>query len=198
MKSLHITLFVIGNVLLFGQLGIDLHRLVWGIETSVFDEFNPTRSKVRSGLGFETLIADYRKLRIDTEALEKSKSEDEIKLIKKEHQDLYDRLYETRSELSEREDRGRELRDTWAYSGYGVILILIGFFSYHRGQQWVGIALTLSGFTILEYWASPPLFGGAVVEFRELLWSKTALTLIALGLLYASFSRVNRSNATTQ
>ena len=197
MRTLFITLFIIGNVLFFGQLGIDMHRLAWGIEKSVFDEFNPTRSKVRNEISFETLLADYRKMRADTEALENSKSEAEVKQIQQEHKDLYDRLYETRSELSERENRSRELRDTWSYSGYGILLILTGFFAFHRGQQWSGIALAVSGFTILEYWASPPIFGGATVEFRELLWSKTALTIVALGLLYASASRVIRSSMPT-
>lgn len=192
MKTLQITLFIIGNVLFLGQLGIDMHRLVWGTEKSVFDEFNPTRSKVRKELDFETLLADYRKMRAETEALEKSKSEDEVKQMKTEHKDLYDRFYETSSELSQRENKGRELRDTWSYSGYGILLILIGFFSFHRGKQWAGIALAISGFTILEYWASPPIFAGATVEFRELLWSKTVLTIIAIGLLYAAASRVIR------
>ena len=127
MKGLQITLFIIGNVLFFGQLGIDLHRLVWGVETSIFDEFEPIQSEVRSELGSEVLLADYRKMRTETEALEKSKSEAELEQIKKEHKDLYSRLDETRHELSEREDRGRELRDTWVYSGYGILLILIGF-----------------------------------------------------------------------
>lgn len=197
MKGLQITLFIIGNVLFFGQLGIDLHRLVWGVETSIFDEFDPIQSEVRSELGSEVLLADYRKIRTETEALEKSKSEAELEQIKKEHKDLYSRLYETRRELSERENRGRELRDTWAYSGYGILLILIGFLSFHRGQQWTGMALAITGFTVLEYWASPPIFAGAAVEFRELLWSKTALTIIALGLLYAAASRVLRSSIST-
>ena len=82
-----------------------------------------------------------------------------------------------------------ELRDTWVYSGYGILLILIGFFAYQRNQLWIGVALAIAGFSILEYWASPPWFSGAESEFRSLLWSKTVLTIFALGLLYVAASR---------
>lgn len=189
MKALIVTLFILGNVVFFSQLGRDLHHLVWGAETSIFDEFNPAQTSARSESSNEKLLADYRKLHAETEALEKSKNQEEIELIQNEHKDLYNRMYETRSELSERESKKRELRDTWAYSGYGLILILLGFFAYQKNQCWVGVALTITGFTILEYWASPPLFSGAASEFRSLLWSKTVLTIIALGLLYAAANR---------
>jgi hypothetical protein len=186
MKTLRITLFIIGNVLFLGQLARDLHHLAWGVETSVFDEFRPARSKVRSEQSFEVLLADYRKVRAETEAIEVSKNEGELEQAKRDNKDLYESLTELRSELAEREQKSRELRDTWVYSGYGIFLILIGFFSFCRRYRWAGIALSISGFAVLEYWASPPIFSGAVVEFRSLLWSKTALTIIALGLLYAS------------
>ena len=106
--------------------------------------------------------------------------------VKAEHKELYERLYELQSELSERQNKSRELRDTWAYSTYGILLILVGFISHKSSYRWAGAALSIAGFVVLEYWASPPIFGGAVVEFQSLLWSKTALTIIALGLLYAS------------
>lgn len=189
MKALIVTLFILGNVVFFSQLGRDLHHLVWGTEKSIFDEFNPAQTSARSESSNEKLLADYRKLHAETKALEQSKNKEEIDNIQNEHKDLYNRMYETSSELSERESKKRELRDTWVYSGYGLILILIGFFAYRKNQCWAGVALAITGFTILEYWASPPLFSGAASEFRSLLWSKTVLTIIALGLLYAAASR---------
>ncbi len=191
MNTLRITLFIIGNVLFLGQLARNVHHHIWGVDTSVFDEFSPARSVARSERNFDALLADYRKVRAETEALEKSKNEDEVKRIQQEHKETYDRLYETRSELTERERKSIEMRDTWAYSGFGIFLIVIGYFSFLRFSRWTGIALSLSGFVILEYWASPPLFGGAVVEFKALLWSKTALTVIALIFLYVGGRGLN-------
>ena len=104
MKALIITLFIVGNVVFFSQLGRDLHHLVWGAEKSIFDEFNPAQISARSEHSKEKLLMDYRKLYTETEAMEKSKSQEEIDLIRNEHKDLYNQLYETRSELSEREN----------------------------------------------------------------------------------------------
>jgi hypothetical protein len=198
MKALQITLFIIGNVLFFGQLGRDVHHLIWGAETSVFDEFAPpARTEARSERSSEALLADYRKAGDEIKALENGKSEDEVKQLKRDNEALYDKRNESRSELAERERNSRELRDLWAYSGYGLVLIFGGFLAFRGGRGWVGMALAISGFTILEYWASPPIFGGAYEEFRTLLWSKTALTAIALILLYASTGFTSRYQRAT-
>ncbi|MFO1441475.1 MAG: hypothetical protein U1F81_24360 [Verrucomicrobiaceae bacterium] len=186
MTTLRLTLFIIGNVLFFSQLARDLHHLVWGVETSVFDEFNPERNKARSEASFTTLLDEYRKTRIQTDALEKTKTWEETQQLRKEHKELYERHEELRSEIAQREQMSRELRDTWAYSGFAIALIFLGFMCFHRQSRWTGVALTLSGFTILEYWASPLFFGGAPVEFRALLWTKTFLTVVALALLYVA------------
>lgn len=192
MKALRLTLFILGNVLFLSQLGRDVHHLIWGGETSVFDEFNPAQKKARSEQSFDALLAEYRKVRSETDAIEKSKSQEEIEQARRDHKELFEALYELRSEISERENKSRELRDTWAYSSYGLLLILIGFILFCRSWRWAGVALSISGFVILEYWASPPIFGGAMVEFRSLLWSKTILTVMALGLVYASMIGISR------
>lgn len=195
MNTLRITLFIIGNVLFLGQLGRDIHHLVWSVEKSVFDEFSPARTKVRSERSSEALLNEYRSVHAETEAIEKDKTGEQIEQTKKAHKELYESYYELRSELSERERNTRELRDTWAYSGYGIFLILAGFVAFHRQWKWVGVALAVSGFVVLEYWASPPIFGGALLEFRALLWSKTVLTVIALGLLYVSAKGIDSADA---
>ena len=186
MTTLRITLFIIGNVLFFSQLARDIHHIVWGVETSVFDEFNPERNKARSEASLTTLLDEYRKTRIQTDALEKTKTWDETQQLRRDHKELYDRHEALKSEITQREQMSRELRDTWAYSGFAITLIIIGFMCFQRRSHWTGVALALSGFTILEYWASPPFFGGAPVEFRALLWTKTFLTVVALALLYVA------------
>ena len=196
MTTLRITLFIIGNVLFFSQLARDIHHIVWGVETSVFDEFNPERNKARSEASLTTLLDEYRKTRIQTDALEKTKTWDETQQLRRDNKELYDRHEELKSEITQREQMSRELRDTWAYSGFAITLIIIGFMCFQRRSHWTGVALALSGFTILEYWASPPFFGGAPVEFRALLWTKTFLTVVALVLLYVAGRGVVGRSAT--
>jgi hypothetical protein len=197
MKALQITLFIIGNVLFFSQLGRNFHQIVWGVEKSVLDQFKPAQVNARTSQSLETLLADYSKADAETDALEKGKTTDEIELIRRDHKSLYERHNESLSEIQERERRSIELRDLWAYSGYGLLLIIFGGAALRIGQAWVGIALGLSGFTILEYWACPPLFSGAYNEFQALLWSKTALTVLAIVLLYSAgavLSKINRAS----
>lgn len=183
MKGLQITLFILGNVLFLGQLGRDVHHLIWGNEPSIFDQFEPARTNARAEQNLNVLLEEYRKANREVEALEKGKTDAEIQQLRRDHEELYEIRGETHSEIVEREETSHELRDLWVYSGYGLFLITLGTLAYRR-QPWAGMALAIAGFTILEYWASPPIFGGAFNEFRALLWSKTALTALAVLLLY--------------
>lgn len=183
MKGLQITLFILGNVLFLGQLGRDVHHLIWGNEASVFDQFAPARTNARAEQNLDVLLEEYRKADREVEALEKGKTDAEIQQLRRDHEELYEIRGETHSEIVEREKTSHELRDLWVYSGYGLCLITLGMLAYRR-QPWAGMSLAIAGFTILEYWASPPIFGGAFNEFRALLWSKTALTALAVLLLY--------------
>lgn len=183
MRGLQITLFILGNVLFLGQLGRDVHHLIWGVETSILDQFNPAQTSARAEQNFDSLVQEYHKSDVEMSALEKGLSDAEVEKIRRDHKELYEMHSETYAEIRERERKSRELRDLWAYSGYGLCLILAGM-QAHRRQPWAGMALAISGFSILEYWASPPFFSGAYNEFRALLWSKTVLTALAVALLY--------------
>ena len=194
MKALQVTLFIIANILFLGQFGRDLHHLVWGIETSVFDQFTPARTDARSEQSLQALLEDYRKANGEIEALEKGKSDDEIQQLRRDNKALYLKSSETHSEIAERERMSNELRDLWVYSGYGLFLIILGGITFSMGWTWVGMSLAISGFTILEYWACPPIFGGAYNEFRALLWSKTALTALAIVLVYVSGCVIGKSH----
>jgi hypothetical protein len=64
-------------------------------------------------------------------------------------------------------------------------LILAGTVLYRRAVIWPGFAILVTGFCVLEYWASPSFFGGgAVAEYHQLLFAKTILTFLAVGALY--------------
>ena len=185
MKALQITLFLIANVIFLSQAGRNVHHLIFGAQPSVLDQFEPEKEKARSETEFQVLLKDYKQVSEEVEALEKGKKHDAVMDIRQEHSDLYEKKNALRSEIAEREEKSREMRDLWLYSGYGLCLIALGSVLYRRGIAWPGFSVLVAGFCILEYWASPSFFGGgAVAEYHQLLLSKTVLTFVALAALY--------------
>jgi hypothetical protein len=132
----------------------------------------------------EVLLADYKTVTDRVDALEKGRNYDEARDIRQQNQELYEKQSALQSEIVERERKSREMRDTWQFSGFGLLLIVVGCLLY-RKTAWPGFALVITGFCILEYWASPSFFGGgALAEFHQLLVAKTVLTLTALVALH--------------
>lgn len=184
MKPLQITLFLIANVIFISQAGRNIHHLVFGAQPSVLDKFEPEREKARSEAQVQVLLADYQAVSEEIRTLEKGKKHSEVEDIQQEHSDLYEKKRALHSEIAEREEKAREMRDLWIYAGYGLLLIIAGSALYRRMIVWPGFAILVTGFCVLEYWASPSFFGGAVAEYHQLLLSKTILTFLALGALY--------------
>ncbi|TDU69406.1 hypothetical protein EI77_03059 [Prosthecobacter fusiformis] len=185
MRAFAVTLFIIGNLIFLTQLGKDVHQLIWGMETSMFDEFEPEKISARAETNTAALLEEFRKADAEIKVLERSKTSDETYQVRKENESLYNTRNEARVELLARESKSAELRDLWVFSGYGIFLIAVGGILSRKAVTWPGLAVLVSGFSILEYWASPPFFEGAGTEFRTLLWNKTFLTFFALFALYA-------------
>lgn len=185
MKALQITLFLIANVIFLSQAGRNIHHMVFGSQPSVLDKFEPEKQKARSETQLRVLLTDYQAVLEEIRALEKGKKSSEVADLRHARSETYDRKDALRSEISQREDRAREMRDLWIYSGYGLLLIIAGGVLYRRTVVWPGFAILVSGFCILEYWVSPSYFeGGAYAEYHQLLLGKTILTFLALGALY--------------
>ncbi|MEO6992733.1 MAG: hypothetical protein ABI273_03800 [Lacunisphaera sp.] len=184
MKSLQITLFLIANVIFITQAGRDVHQLFFGTQSSVLDQFSPETEKARAEKEMTTMITEYRVIDEEVRSLEKGKKYAEVADLRQERSALYDRRDALASEITERERKGRELRDLGIFSAFAVALICIGIALYRASITWPGFAILVTGFSILEYWSSPTFFGGAVAEFHSLLVAKTILTLAALILLY--------------
>jgi hypothetical protein len=185
MKPLQITLFLIANVIFISQAGRNIHHLVFAAQPSVLAKFEPEKEKARSEAQLLVLLADYKAVSEEVQALEKGKKHTEVMDLRQQHSDLYEKKEALRSEISQREEKSREMRDLWIYSGYGLFLIVAGGVLYRRRVFWPGFAILVTGFCVLEYWASPSFFGGgAVAEYHQLLLSKTILTFLALIALY--------------
>jgi hypothetical protein len=184
-KPLQITLFLIANVIFIAQTGRHVHQLVFGAQPSVLDRFEPEKEQARSERQLQVLLTDYESIHNEIRTLEKGKKHAEARDVRQEHSELYEKRDALQLEISQREQKAREMRDTWIFAGNGLSLIVVGGALYKRGLVWSGFAILVSGFCVLEYWASPSFFGGgAVAEFHQLLLSKTILTLSSLAALY--------------
>ena len=184
MKPLQITLFLIANVIFITQAGRDIHQLFFGSESSVLDQFSPDTEKARAEKEVGALITEYRTINEEVRALEKGKNHSEVADLRQERSGLYDKKDALASEITERERKGRELRDLGIFSGFAAALICTGIVLYRAAIIWPGFAILVTGFSILEYWSSPTFFGGAVAEFHSLLVAKTIVTLAALTFPY--------------
>ena len=194
MKPLQIALFIIANVIFITQSGRDIHRLIWGSERSILDQFDPEKIKARSEKGTEVLVNEYRNVNEEIHALEKGEGLKDAQDIQQAHKDLYEKKTALFSEISERELKRREFRDLWIFTAFGAALIALVGILYYRGILWPGLSIVIAGFVIFEYWACPSFSSGADAEFHALLVSKTLLTFVAIISLYVLW-RIKDVNA---
>lgn len=190
MRALQITLFLIANVIFLSQAGRNIHQLIFGEKRSVLDEFEPEKQKVRSTTTIRELVENLRSVSDEIKKLEQAEDAPNKMDLQGEHPDLYDKRHDLRVEIDHREERAREVRDLWVFSVYGLLLIGLGAILYRRGVVWPGFAILITGFVILEVWASPAYFGmGAITETYQLLACKTVITFVALALVYILWIR---------
>ena len=195
MKTLQITLFLIANVIFISQSARHVHQLMFGVETSILDKFDPETEKVRSEKDFQVLITDYKVVLEEIRSVEKGKKSSEVADVRQQHEDLYTQKSALRSEISEREQKSKNLRDLWIFSGFGFLLIFTGAIFYRWLSIWPGFSFLVTGFCILEYWTSPTFFGGgASAEFHQLLIGKTLLTLAAFSSLHVLWKFKDRTS----
>jgi hypothetical protein len=198
MKIIQIILFVLASIAFLTQIGRHAHQVVYGTERSVLDRFETDfadRQKALEQKDDGVLLDNYREANEHIRALEKGVKHDALEDLRRENVEKYDLRDSLRTEIQEREQRRRQLRDIWIYSAFGILLIFVGAAVYRGGAIWAGFAVVVTGFSELEYWASPTFFGGAAdAEFHTLLINKLILSLIALALLYAFWAIRNLPN----
>lgn len=193
MRALQITAFVLAIIAFTTQAIRHVHLLVFRGEKSVlaqFKKFAPVEQEIQAEKSFDLLVEQYSKLKTELDELEKGKTdESELKQLRKEHVEKYNRFRELEYEIKGREERTRENRDLWIFSGSGFVLVLLGAFLYRRNRPnlvWIGMALILAGYTEILYWSSPSFSGGgAKEEYLQLLINKIVFTLLGLGMLLA-------------
>jgi hypothetical protein len=171
--------------------------LVFGTEPSVLDQFDmdAETKAARSEPKMDALLADYKKASDEVKPLEKGKDYEQMREVRSQHEDLFKKHEALHSEITQREQQSRELRDHWLYSGFGFCLVVVGGVMYRRRIEWPGFSLLVAGFCILEWWASPSFsnLGGAAIEYHRLLVSKMLLTLVTLATLFVAWAMREKS-----
>jgi len=195
MKTFQVILFLAASIIFLTQIGRHAHQVVYGTERSVLERYDSDFADKQKALEQKDetiLLEEYRVANQQVRDLEKGVKHDDLEDLRRANSDKYDLRNSLRSEIQEREHRRRELRDIWLYSGFGILLVGVGAVLYRRGVIWPGFAIVITGFSELEYWASPTFFGGAAdAEFQILLVNKLVLSAIALALLYVFWSLRN-------
>ena len=181
MKALQVTFLLILGCLFSTQAIRHVHVYTIGFEESIVD---PAAAFYEEST--DELLAEYESTSEQIEELRKSGAAEDQFSLRQGNMELFARHDALASELRQRENVTREIRDLWIFSIAGVVLIGIGSILYTRGFEWTGMSLILPGFLELSWWSAPSFtLGGAVREYDVLLMNKIILTIVAFVLLYS-------------
>ncbi len=202
MKALQVTFLVIFGCLFSTQAIRHIHVYTIGFEESIVDPgtaFYDVQEQVRMEESTEELLAEYESTRASVEEVRKSDPSRDQFSMRQENIELFTRHDALASELRQRENVTREIRDLWIFSVAGLALIGVGSVLYTRGIEWVGMSLILPGFLELSWWSAPSFtLGGAVREYDILLMNKIILTVVSIVLLYTLWFFAQRKRRAKQ
>ena len=158
MKALQVTFLLIFGCLFSTQAIRHVHVYSIGIEESIVEPgtaFYAVQEQVRMEESTEELLAEYEATSAKIEEIRKSDPPADQFTMRQKHMDLFARHDALASELRQRENVTREIRDIWIFSVAGLILIGVGSVLYMRGIEWAGMSLILPGFLELSWWSAP-------------------------------------------
>jgi uncharacterized membrane protein len=188
MKGLQITLLILFSCVLSTQAIRHVHVYTIGYEESMLapvETFYNVTEEVRMEESTDELLAEYETIKKELEQLREADPAADQFTFRQENAELLARSEALASELRQREQIEREIRDIWIFSGAGMMLIVFGCVLYYRGSVWPGMALVTPGFLELTWWSAPSFtMGGAVSEYDTLLLNKIVWTIVAFVLLY--------------
>jgi hypothetical protein len=178
-----------------------MHQLLFGVEVSAIEKFQTERQAVRSEESFDVLVTQYGATVSEIRTIKETEAGDEDSDGLKRGQlgsrksELNEKRSTLMQEIQERESKYRAARDTVVFGIYGVLLIIVGTIAYRMRFVWPGIGLVITGFCILQCWASESFFRGNAIEgFRQLLFIKLGLSIVCVLGLYAVWVVFNQAD----
>lgn len=207
MRTFERVLFLLGFLFLSVCTARHIYRLWIEPRASVLDEFKePLAMEINKAKSLRELIDKYRvaKKQVDEE---KKKMEDQldkdIEKAKAEGKDAgeqneirqnarsiresesFKREDELRDAITEWEDKTHQIFELRIYCLFGFLSVILGVIVHRRRSEWLGLAMLVTGFSELVYWASPSFRGSNSVEFDKLLMNKLGFSFASLLLLLA-------------
>ncbi len=199
MKGFQITFLILLGCALSMQAIRHLHVYTVGYEESILapaESFYGVTKAVRLEESTDELLAEYETVKEKIKHLLDADPSADVFTVRKANVELFARSDALASELRQRQEIEREIRDIWIFSIAGLVLIAFGCFLYFRDIAWPGMSLILPGFLELVWWSAPSFtLGGAVREYDILLLNKIALTVVAFLLLYTLWFLAQRKRA---
>lgn len=181
MKSLKITLFVIGFLVLSTQTL--RHIYVKWIEPtdSVLDEFRPpVDDEIEHSKTIDELVTLYRKALDSVEKYEGDPKNRKIPIRERNHWEPYKTKRKISSSIRTWESQNKQIFELFFYWSCGVFAIIFGLLAYHRANKWLGIAGIIAGFAEMACWTSPLWRAfGPEEPFEQLLTIKLILSIIS-------------------
>lgn len=125
---------------------------------SILDQYaTNVEALVSKDLPLEQLARDYEKTQKELQNFEKY--EDSLRRIDKYPYDRIATLTAQKTALEEairdREEATVQPRKMVFYWIAGVLLVVVGMFSYRKISEWIGVTLCVLGFALAIWWASP-------------------------------------------
>jgi hypothetical protein len=207
MKTFERVLFLLAFLCLSVCTARHIYRLWIEPRASVLDEFRgPLVKEIIKAKSLNELVVKYRvvKKQVDEEdkkieALEKK----ELETPQAEGQDgedgsrrkrfvqrnserePYKSEDELRDAITEWEEKTHEIFELRIYCLFGFLSVILGVIVHRKRSEWLGLAMLVTGFSELVYWASPSFRGANSVEFDKLLMNKLGFSFASLLLLLA-------------
>jgi hypothetical protein len=185
MRTFQIVLFVLAMVVSTTQTF--RHIYVRWIEPteSVLDQFKTgVDSEIANAETLDELVPLYAQADAKVREYEDDSANTYVEAYERQNVEPYASKRKLEREISDRENRNRQLVQLRFYWIGGLASILIGVWVYGRVNRWLGMTSVIVGFSEMLFWTSPLVHGyWQGQEFLTLLNHKLALSAITWVLL---------------
>lgn len=203
MKTLLKTLFIIAFLVLITQTIRHGYQRWFRSTISVLDRFEETlKGDIKKAKSLDELVLKYEDVNKKVKDYEADKANPIIEPQDKWEKEPYKSEVTVKEAINDWESKSKEIHELRFYWTCGLLLVILGYLSYFKFNQWAGVSLLISGFAEIIYWTSPSFIRESSVEFERLLTNKfifsllsfILLTLVASGLKILSNGSTDKKN----
>jgi hypothetical protein len=180
METLKKTLFLIAFIILLTQTVRHAYYRWLEPTNSVLDKYGePLKEKIKNAESINELLSKYDEVHKKVKVVEADSSISKIPRYERSEIEPFKSEQMLRNAIEEWEMRSTEIFKIRLYSSFGLLFVILGLFIYKRSNEWLGLALIITGFAEKIYWTSPSFFGSSTLEYTRLLNNKFYISLLA-------------------